>query len=169
MPTHEAQKVCVHHKPPLKCWSKWCCCYRNTSVFLSLMCQISTDFHTIVQWRFFSINLNSAAFYTAHTPVSEVAFCEAAQLLFLLFTLWVQSEPLCWSHPQHFCVDSMSVNLWDAHLAQSALAAGFSLFFFSWRVLPMTNLKGGCKCCLKKKSVSLCVINFCSLLWKTGK
>lgn len=67
-----------------------------------------------------SVNLNSAAFHKAHSPASEVALC-----VFFLSTVGsVRAAAFVSSSA------SMSVNLWNAHLAQSKFAAGFSLSFF---------------------------------------
>lgn len=79
-------------------------------------------------------------------------------------TLLVQSEPLRLAHHECFYVDLMFVNLWRRRPASRTLAA--DVLISADRSCPWLTWGVGILKCLK--SVSLCVINFCSLLWNMG-
>lgn len=145
------------------------------------MCQISTDFYNILQWTIlFKISffffllvwiLQHFTFHEAHAPACEAAFTRPLRQSLVSLTLWVQvrvsSSALLCGPDVWFRLKRTSGS---EHISCWLFFSFFFFFFFSWRVRPSTNLKGGSKCCLKKKkkSIRLCVINFCSWLWKTG-
>lgn len=144
---------------PLKCSAEWCCCYSNASFFWNqaqksaLISITSFSGKYCVRLlvrilRHFRLSVQCSKWHLWGRSVS-----------LLPLRLVVQSEPRRLSH-QRFCVDLMFVDLWNTHPARRALAAGFpisadgSYLWLTSRVVVSAVFK----------SVSLCVINFCSLL-----
>lgn len=118
MPTHGAQKVCVHHKPPLKCWSNDAVAFGTHQVFFWVSCQISTGFHGI-RYCVTSVLLIWILLHFTRLILQRLKWL----FVFFLYTVGsVRAAAFVSSSA------SMSVNLWNAHLAQSKFAAGFSLF-----------------------------------------
>lgn len=147
---------------PLKFSSKQRCCYGNTSVFWA-SCQISADFAITLNGRYWAISfvlVQILKHFRIRVRCSKLHLWGHFPL-----TLSVQSEPLRLSHHECFYVDLMFVNLWNKHPAWRALAADFLISADMSYPRPTRGVD--ISVCFKI-SVSLCVINFCSLLWITG-
>lgn len=150
------------YKPPLKCWSNDAVAFGTHHVFLWVSCQISTGSHGI------RCCVTSVLLIWI-LPHFTRLILQRLKWLFVFFSFHCGfSQSRCVRLILSIrCPSTSGTHIWLR--ANSLLAfLSFLFFSFSWRVQPTTNLKGGCKRCLKK-SVRLRVINFCSLLWKTGK
>lgn len=135
---------------PLKFSPKQRCCYGNTSVFWA-SCQISADFAITLNGRYWAISF------------ALVQILKHFRIRVRRSKLHLQ--PLRLSHHECFYVDLMFVNLWNKHPARRALAADFLISADMSYPRPTRGVD--ISVCFKI-SVSLCVINFCSLLWITG-
>lgn len=136
--TREAQKVCARLNDAVAIVTHQLSESRAKSALISI-----TSFSGRYP-KIFSVNLNSTAFQ-AGSPVFAVALTRPLSLFPL--TLLVQSEPLLFTSSTLLC--SLVVR---PPLEQAFGSEGISCWFshFSCHVLPMTNMKGGCKCCFTK-------------------